>query len=491
MAFSYVQQANASTTAGGTSLGAAAFSATTGNHLFVHVRWEVTATTVAITDTAGNTYTALTATPSSQGAYSQWFYCLNAAGNAANVVTATWSSSMVYRSVRVMEFASSSAVYEQLVNNTATASMSVSATYNTASAGLVLVGVAAYNGDTSTTFSAGYTALANAFDYSKEAYQITTGALTSETVTHSSAISTSRSMDVLTLTLGASGTAVNPAVGTLALTGYAPTLAQTRNQFIAPGVGSLAITGYAPTIRQPQAIAPDVGTLTLTGYAPTITQAANQDIRPGVGSLALSGYAPTVAQTRNVSVDPATGALTLTGYAPSIAQTANHAIAPDVGSLTLTGYAPTVVQASASISIAPGVGVLTITGYAPEVAQTGAAAGDYPAKKRKYVIRKDGKLLVFTDPELAKRVLHQDDEPEPIKQQPAKKQKKAAPQQIEVSAPPEQVVDLAEIKALAEKHQAEQEYSRLLAQQQYETLLSLLERLQEDEEDDWLLMAAA
>jgi hypothetical protein len=46
------------------------------------------------------------------------------------------------------------------------------------------------------------------------------------------------------------------------------------------------------------------------------------------------------------------------------------------------------------------------------------------------------------------------------------------------------------LRALAEKQHAEAEYKRLLAQKQYETMLTLLERLREDEEDDWLLMSA-
>lgn len=143
------------------------------------------------------------------------------------------------------------------------------------------------------------------------------------------------------------GTAVDPAVGTVALTGYAPTVAQTLNQSLTPGVGSMAITGYAPTIAQPQVVGPGAGSLAITGYAPTVTQAVNQAVNPNVGTVAI------------------------TGYAPVIAQTANQAISPNVGSLSITGYAPSVVQASASQNILPSVGSLTITGYAPSVAQSG------------------------------------------------------------------------------------------------------------------------
>jgi hypothetical protein len=120
---------------------------------------------------------------------------------------------------------------------------------------------------------------------------------------------------------------------------------------------------------------------------------------------------------------------------------------------------------------------------------TGGAPG-YEVKRKRYVVRKGGQLLVFTDPELAKQALHADEEPEP-RQYPAKKQAKVAPKPEPKPEPvPEQRVDLDELRALAEKQHAEAEYKRLLAQKQYETMLTLLERLREEEEDDWLLMSA-
>lgn len=120
---------------------------------------------------------------------------------------------------------------------------------------------------------------------------------------------------------------------------------------------------------------------------------------------------------------------------------------------------------------------------------TGGAPG-YDVKRKRYVVRKGGQLLVFTDPELAKQALHADDEPE-TKQYPAKKQVKVAPKPAPKPEPvPEQRVDLNELRVLAEKQHAEAEYKRLLAKKQYETMLTLLERLREEEEDDWLLMSA-
>jgi len=82
----------------------------------------------------------------------------------------------------------------------------------------------------------------------------------------------------------------------------------------APGVGSLTLTGQAPTIFGTKVAAPGAGALSLTGLAP----AARLHIRvkPGVGSLSLNGLAP--AAKLNIIPKPGAGALSLTGFEPTI-----------------------------------------------------------------------------------------------------------------------------------------------------------------------------
>lgn len=204
MAFTYVQQSNVSTTGTGTVFSAPAVTTTAGNHLFVHLMWSATAaTTASVTDTAGNTYIPVSASMSSGGANSQWFYCLNALGHASNVITQTLSVGRAYRSVRVMEFSGTSPVFEQLVNAKSTTGTTLtSGAFNTAAAGLVLVGQSNFNGETVGSFSANYTSLPVTFSYSKEGYRITTGPLTGETITYTGNASTNRTMDILTLVEG-------------------------------------------------------------------------------------------------------------------------------------------------------------------------------------------------------------------------------------------------------------------------------------------------
>jgi hypothetical protein len=158
-----------------------------------------------------------------------------------------------------------------------------------------------------------------------------------------------------------------PAVGTLAVSGYAPTIGQGANQGVSPSVGSLTFTGYSPAIAQPIAADPAVGTLSLVGFAPTVLQPYALTLTQG--TLTFTGHAPTVAQFAGQSINPEAGLVAVTGYAPAVSQLAHQQISPDVGAIVLTGYAPSVVQLN-GFSINPNVGTLSITGHAPDVSQS-------------------------------------------------------------------------------------------------------------------------
>jgi hypothetical protein len=299
MAFSYVQQSNANNTASATTLAAPSVATTVGNHLFAHVRWETGDTPVSVSDSAGNSYVALTASKTTNGAHSQWFYCLNALGSAANVVTATWTAAQAYRSIRLMEFSGTSPVFEQLVSTQAAAgsTVMVSGSFNTAAAGLILVGVATYSSDTSASYSAGYTGLTSTFSYSKEAYRISTGALTGEAVTYTGTNSaTTRTMDILTLTEGGGALTYSyTASGGIAFSGAAP---QVRGAVKTPA-GGILFAGTAPQARGRSITAS--GGITLSGAAGLVRGVA----RSAAGGLQLAGAATvsffSAVQTRVVT----------------------------------------------------------------------------------------------------------------------------------------------------------------------------------------------
>lgn len=60
-------------------------------------------------------------------------------------------------------------------------------------------------------------------------------------------------------------------LGSLSLTGYAPSISAGGPATVYPPAGSMTLTGYAPTVGYSNTVSVPVGTLTLTGYAPTVT----------------------------------------------------------------------------------------------------------------------------------------------------------------------------------------------------------------------------
>ncbi len=157
------------------------------------------------------------------------------------------------------------------------------------------------------------------------------------------------------LVAAAAGVEVEVPVGTLTLTGYAPTVVASDHQQVDVPLGTLTLTGYAPTVvaSDHQQVDVPLATLTLTGYAPTISISDNINIDVPAGALTLTGYAPTVAATANVSIDVPLGALTLTGYVPTVVISDHQIIDVPLGTLTLTGYAPAISISGTSITTMP------------------------------------------------------------------------------------------------------------------------------------------
>jgi hypothetical protein len=209
MTIAYVQNPKFANTGSATTIAAPAFNLTTGNHVFVAVRYETAAaSTAALADTAGNTYTKLTEQNTPSGtAYSDIWYCISATGNASNVVTCTFGEAKTYRAIHVIEFSATDPVqYDGSVYATGQSSSSTtvtSASFNTTGSCIVLAHQANFNADAiaSKTWSAGYALLDDSanFDYSSATYKISTVSLTGETLTYTgtSALAPGRVLTVI------------------------------------------------------------------------------------------------------------------------------------------------------------------------------------------------------------------------------------------------------------------------------------------------------
>lgn len=105
MAIAFVDSTTGTADASGGSIAAAAANHVAGNLLAVGVNWASAAGTLdSIADTAGNVYTRFPGSKEDAGNDNvEWFYCSSILGNAANVVTATFSVGSTFRRIIVFQ----------------------------------------------------------------------------------------------------------------------------------------------------------------------------------------------------------------------------------------------------------------------------------------------------------------------------------------------------------------------------------------------------
>lgn len=156
--FGTPQFASGETITGGT-VSASAVNTATGDLIVVGVRAD-TATSYAVSDTAGNTYVPLTQHLSGlTGARLQWFYVLSAIANATNVVLVTASGGTpVVFDVAVWDYPLTAAAdfdVDTAIQDTSTASSASSPSFNTSGTDEIILGLIGVGSVNGTTFSGG------------------------------------------------------------------------------------------------------------------------------------------------------------------------------------------------------------------------------------------------------------------------------------------------------------------------------------------------
>lgn len=142
-----------------TTVSSAALNTATGDLIVVGMRGD-TATSFGVTDTAGNTYVPLTLRLSGLVTGKlQWFYCLSAIANAANVVTITGSGGTpVVFDIAVWDYPLSSPVVfdvDTAAQDTSTASTASSPAFNTTGSDEIIHAMITTGGVNGTAFAGG------------------------------------------------------------------------------------------------------------------------------------------------------------------------------------------------------------------------------------------------------------------------------------------------------------------------------------------------
>lgn len=207
----YVVSANARVYGGSSavsSISSGTFPTSVGESIAVFVVWyDTTSVTVTVSDSSGDTYTSATVASSTGSiANAQWFYCLNVGtSNPTNTITVTFSTAQGYATAQFIKLTGGVLKSFDVVANAATsssASFITRSSFNTAGAGIVLAGRAAYNAQTSTSWSTGYTAIDSfptSLLYSSTAQQTFASAQTGLTVTETGNSNIARALSVLAL----------------------------------------------------------------------------------------------------------------------------------------------------------------------------------------------------------------------------------------------------------------------------------------------------
>lgn len=143
MAITIVNSTATFNAAGSTTIASSAFNLSAGNAVTVTVRGATPTNFVTgMTDTAGNVYRFAGKTKGTT-LWSEVWYCANCAGNASNVVTATFSASDTARAIALVQYASVATIspLDVLVNDFKTAASAdiTSTAFTTAVANSIVV----------------------------------------------------------------------------------------------------------------------------------------------------------------------------------------------------------------------------------------------------------------------------------------------------------------------------------------------------------------
>jgi hypothetical protein len=121
-------------------------------------------------------------------------------------------------------------------------------------------------------------------------------------------------------------------------------------------------------------------------------------------------------------------------------------------------------------------------------AGTGGAPGYDGKVKKKFIVRKGDRLLVFTKESDALTVLASSNEPQEIPKPEVKAPKRKVVREVIERA--EEEVPIQYVQEIAQRQGQDETVQRLLAAAQYAALMSLLTQMQDEEDVEMLLLAA-
>lgn len=263
-----------------------AITPSTGDALVVGVVWRNSAHTISSITCSGESNLTVHGSPTAEGGgrSAQFASLNNVTVGEAKTVTITMSAGQAgsnYAVAFVMAVAghNSGSFYDTTAGATGT-SAAPSVNITTANANALVCALCAHDGGGTPgdpAAGSGYTlvALTDGGQFNSGEYDLDVGVAGSVAAGFS---------------LGGSATWVVKAASFNALAA-SPT--------ITPGVGSLALTGIAPTVGGDRSATPTTGALALTGATPVVSTSMSPSLMPAAATMSFTGYAPTVSNANS------------------------------------------------------------------------------------------------------------------------------------------------------------------------------------------------
>lgn len=190
------------------------------------------------------------------------------------------------------------------------------------------------------------------------------------------------------------------------------------------------------------------------------------------GSVSGAGTTGSIATTLDGITVALAGSETFSGAISTALDGVGAALTGSVSSGAITGTIATTLDGASA--------ALTGDGGATQ----GGGYDDDKPKRKKYIVKVDGQLLVFSNPQAAANALERTT-PAQVAQKPSKKK---AVQVKQPDVKPDEVIDLPQVEEYAQVSGLVEQYNQAYNSQHFEALLALFEQMRDEEEIELLLL---
>lgn len=280
-----------------------------------------------------------------------------------------------------------------------------------------------------------------------------------------------------------------------ALTGQAAGLA--FNRTLAAASGSFALTGQDAGLAFNRVLSAASGSYALDGQDVTLTytpiSGATYTLTAASGSFALAGQDTGLAFNRVLTAD--TQSYSLSGDVAGLAF--NRVLTADTVSYALTGQDAALTYTGNTYTLNAESGTFFVDGQDANLVYSGGSSadtGDGSMSRKRYYLRRKGKILLFDTAAQADDYLEAEEEAQKaIAAAKSRGAKKRIAAKILKAVEPVESVEIAPLQELVKAYSMPVNLPQLLTQQDYQQVMdvrAMIQRIQDDEDDELLLLLA-